>query len=157
MTRRLFGLTGLSLIMGLVTALAQASDPAAGTWTLNLAKSKFSPGPGPKSQTLKYEPWDTGVKLSVEIVNADGQSTHSEYAAKFDGKDYPVTGNPNADTITLKRIDSHAFEAHWKTDGKPTMTVRTTISKDGKTRTSVQTGKNAQGQEVKNTVVYDKQ
>ena len=158
MTRRLLGLAGFWLILGFVTvALAQAPDPAAGTWSINLAKSKFSPGPAPKSQTLKYEATEGGVKLSVDIVNASGESSHSEYSAKYDGKDYPVTGNPNADTISLKRIDSHSFEAQWKKDGKPTMTVRTTISKDGMTRTSVQTGKNAQGQEVKNTTVYDKQ
>jgi hypothetical protein len=158
MTPRSVGLPVLYLVVGLATtAPAQAPDPAAGTWTLNLAKSKFSPGPPPKSQTLKYEALDGGVKLSVEGVNAEGQSVRSGYTAKFDGNEYPVTGNPNADTISLKRIDSHSFEARWKKDGKPTLTIRTTISKDGKTRTSVQSGKNAQGQEVSNTIVYDKQ
>ncbi len=157
MTRRFFELAGLCLVLGLGATIAQAPDPAAGTWTLNLAKSKFSPGPGPKNQTLKYEATEGGVKLTVDTVTGSGAPGHSEYTAKFDGKDYPVTGNPNADTITLKRIDSHSFEAHWKKDGKPTMTIRTTISKDGRTRTSEQTGKNAQGQDVKNTVVYDKQ
>ena len=78
-------------------------------------------------------------------------------AAKFDGKDYPFTGNPNADTVALKRIDSHTIETQWKKGGKPTITVRTTISKDGKTRTSTQTGKNAQGQDVNNVVIYEKQ
>jgi hypothetical protein len=132
-------------------------DPAVGTWKLNVAKSKYSPGPAPKSQTLKFEAWDGGLKLTTDGVDGEGKPTHSEYAAKFDGKDYPFKGNPNADAIALKRIDDYTIEATWKKGGKATITSRTVISKDGKTRTSTQTGKDAQGRDVNNTVVFEKQ
>src|SRR5687767_9628439 len=104
-------------------------DPAVGTWKLNVEKSKYSPGPAPKSQTLKFEAWDGGLKLTADGVDSEGKPTHAEYAAKFDGKDYPFTGSPNADAIALKRIDDYTIEATWKKGGKVTITARTTISK----------------------------
>src|ERR1041385_6449595 len=70
---------------------------------LSVAKSKYSPGPASKSQTVKQEAWEGGVKLTTDGMDSDGKPTHTEYAAKFDGKDYPWKGNPNADMISIKR------------------------------------------------------
>src|SRR6185295_7475743 len=67
---------------------AQASDPRIGPWKLDVAKSKYSPGPPPKGQTLKIEPSGQGEKVTSEVVTADGTSTTSQYTANFDGKDY---------------------------------------------------------------------
>jgi hypothetical protein len=80
-----------------------AADAAIGTWKLNVAKSKFSPGPPPQSATVTYEESGRGVKRTGEAVSADGTKTSFEYTAQYDGKDYPITGNPNADTVALKR------------------------------------------------------
>jgi hypothetical protein len=145
----------LSLFFLSLSASA-ADDPFIGTWKLNLAKSKFTPGPAPKSQSLTYEPSGNGVKLTSNQVDAQGNSTPGGYTANYDGKDYPFT-NPDADTIALKRVDAGTVTATWKKAGKVTMTSRRTVSKDGKTLTIAQKGKNAQGQAVNYVSVYDKQ
>jgi hypothetical protein len=150
----------LALVFFSVPALslvAFGADSNIGTWKLNLAKSKYSPGPPPKSQTLKFEAWEDGVKYTADGIGADGKPTHGEFAAKYDGKDYPFTGNPDADTISYKRVDANTVEAVTKKDGKTTISAKAVISADGKTRTLTMTGKNAKGQDVNNTVVYDKQ
>jgi hypothetical protein len=140
-----------------LSAVTLGADNNVGTWKLNLAKSKYSPGPPPTSMTLKIEAWEDGVKYSADGIGADGKPTHAEFAAKYDGKEYPFKGNPDADTIIYKRIDANTVEGVSKKDGKTTLTVKIVVSKDGKTRTLTQTGKNAQGRDVKNTVVFDKQ
>ena len=137
--------------------VALGADNWLGTWKLNVAKSKYSPGPAPKSQTLKQEAWEGGIKLTTDGIDPEGKPTHGEYAAKFDGKDYPWKGNVNADMISLKRIDDNTYESTWKKGGKVTITTKTVVSRDGKNRTTTQTGKDAQGRTVNNTTVYDKQ
>jgi len=141
-----------------LTAVVFAADNNVGTWKLNLAKSKYSPGPAPKSQTLKIEAWgEDGVKYTADGVGADGKPTHAEFQAKYDGKDYAFKGNPDADTLAYKRIDGNTLEATLKMKGKPTITAKAMVSKDGKTRTVTQMGKNAQGQSIDITSVYEKQ
>src|SRR5205807_3200198 len=83
----------LAVVLGVnVTNLsAQASDPRVGTWKLNVAKSKYNPGPAPQSQTLKVEVSGKGEKITSEVVSADGKRTTSTYTANFDGKDYPLS------------------------------------------------------------------
>jgi hypothetical protein len=148
-------LVALSILV--LSRVSFGEDNNVGTWKLNLAKSKYSPGPAPKSQTLKLEAAEDGVKYTADGIGADGKPTHAEFMAKYDGKDYPFKGNPDADTISYKRIDANNVEAVTKKNGKTTITGKVVVSKDGKTRTLTLTGKNAQGQDVNNTVVYDKQ
>jgi hypothetical protein len=138
--------------------MSRAADINIGTWKLNVAKSKFSPGPAYKSQTLTVEAWgEDGVKYVAEGVDGTGKPMHWEFQAKYDGKDYPFKGNPDADSIAYKRIDAFTVEASTKLKGKPTTSTRVVVSKDGKTRTLTQTGKNAQGQDVNNVLVFEKQ
>ena len=142
----------------LLTAVVIAADNNVGTWKLNLAKSNYSPGPAPQSQTLKIEAWgDDGVKYTSDGVGADSKKTHTEFQAKYDGKEYPFKGNPDADHITYKRIDAFHVEAITTLKGKPAGATKVAVSKDGKTRTLTQTGKNAQGQTINNVVVFEKQ
>ena len=153
------------LVLALVSAgllalgsVAFAADASFGTWKLNVAKSTWSPGPAAKSQIAKVEAWgEDGVKYSSDLVGADGKSTRMEFQAKFDGKDVPFTGNPDADVIALKRIDGNTIESVSKLKGKVTLTVRGVVSSDGKSRTLTQTGKNAQGAEVKNVLLFERQ
>lgn len=129
-----------------------------GTWNLNVAKSTYSPGPAPKSQTLKIEALgEDGIKYAADGVGADGKPTHSEFEAKFDGMEYEFKGNPDADTLVYKWIDANTLEASLKLKGKPTTTANIVISDDGKTRTVTQTGTDAQGRAVKIVSVYEKQ
>ena len=134
-----------------------AADPAIGTWKLNLAKSKYSPGPPPKSATITYEAHGDGITRTGQSVGADGHTTSLQYTANFDGKDYPVTGSSTADTIALKRIDAHTGEATLKKGGKTVSTARRVVSQDGKTLTLTIKGTNAQGQPMHNVAVYEKQ
>lgn len=141
-----------------LTVVAFAADSNIGTWKLNSAKSKYSPGPAPKSQTLKIEAWgEDGVKYTADGVGADSKPTHSEFQAKYDGKDNAFKGNPDADTIAYKRIDANTIEATTKMKGKVTLKVKVVVSADGKTRTLTQTGTDAKGGTVNNLIVYDKQ
>jgi hypothetical protein len=140
------------------TVSAQSADPWVGTWKLNLEKSKYSPGPLPKSIIRKVESSEGGLKETADVVNAQGQATHSETSAKFDGKEYPVKGGPTPNTTRMyKRIDDRTYEFVTKVDGKATTTIRTVHSADGKTGTSTVTGKDAEGQTVNSTVVWDRQ
>jgi hypothetical protein len=149
--------TTLLLLALAANARAAAADQQSGTWKMNPAKSKYSPGPSPKSVTLKVDSDENNIKITADGTNADGSPTHVEYSAKFDGKDYPITGVPNADTVSVKRISATTIQSTSKKAGQVVMTVTSTVSKDGRTRTSTFKGKDPQGNDVNNVVVYDKQ
>jgi hypothetical protein len=159
MRPRTFTLLAITLAVSalMLGASAQAEDNQVGTWKVDLAKSKYSPGPPPKESTLKIESQPDGLKFTIDSINAEGKSIHSEASPKYDGKDYPMTGNPNADSISLKKINAHTIETQTKKDGKHMVTIRSVVSKDGKTRTSTYTGKNAKGEDVHNTTVSIRQ
>ena len=141
---------------GLMLAQGTA-DPLVGTWKLDPSSSKFSPGPAPKSQTLKYETQGDELKIIADTVNADGTTQHLVYTAKFDGKEYPITGDPDRDSTTMKRIDAYTTEVAGKKAGKPTVTFRRVVSKDGKTLTIRETGTDGKGQKVNNVASYVKE
>jgi len=96
------------------------------------------------------------IKGVIDGVDGQGKPTHSEWTGKFDGKDYPVTGDPSSDTRAIKQIDDHNYELTVKKGGKLTMTGKAVISADGKSRTVTVRGANA-GKMVESTSVYDKQ
>ncbi len=155
------GLVGFAIAM-LIAALTlfvatAAADQVSGTWKMNAEKSKYSPGPPPKDLTVVIEANETDYKLDATGTDGDGKPMHVQYDAKLDGKDYPATGIVNADTVSMKRIDANTTETKQKKDGKVVMTITSKVSKDGKTRTSTWRGKNADGKDVHNVVVFDKQ
>jgi hypothetical protein len=135
--------------------LAQ-SNPFVGTWKLNLAKSKYDPGPPPKSQTRT---WDASGKVSVEGVGATGKPMAYGYTLKNDGKDYPTTGAiPNgAETVATKQINANTLEANFMRGGKHAETTRFVVSKDGKVLTITAKGSLASGESFNNLIVWDKQ
>jgi hypothetical protein len=141
-----------------VAATAQTKDPFVGNWRLNVAKSKYSPGPAPKSITSTYEAAGKGYKVSVKNEPASGPVQEYSYTSTLDGKDTPVTGNnPNADMVAVKRIDANTLEIVNKKGGKVTTTQKNVVSADGKTRTVTTTGTDGQGQKVNNVAVFEKQ
>lgn len=137
-------------------AHAQAPDPWVGSWRLNSAKSSYSPGPPPQSSRVTITATEGGIKQTTRTEPLTGPATVAEVTAMFDGKDYPVTGNPNADMQSFTKLDSHSYQVVAKKDGKVTITSKIVISADGKTRTTTQTGTDAQGRPVNNTIVYEK-
>ena len=140
-----------------VAGTAYAADNYLGTWKLNVAKSTYSPGQPPKSQTTKLEAAEGGLKEIVDRVNADGTTTHWELTAKYDGKDYPVKGDPDRDTVAVKRIDDNTLEVVSKKAGKVTASMKIVVSKDGNSLTNAVTGTNARGQQINNMLVFDRQ
>jgi hypothetical protein len=141
----------------LSSSLVLAAENWLGTWKLDLAKSKYSPGPAPQSLTLRFEATPGGIKFTGDGVDADGKPTHSMFLSKFDGKDVRYEGNPDADTASPKKIDDHSYSNTWKKGGKATIVAKVVVSADGKTMTINQTGTNAKGEAVNNTIVYNKQ
>ena len=140
-----------------VVAWAQAPKGMEGTWKLNAAKSTFSPGPAPKSMTVTYSTVGAdGMRIVVAVTPADGEAQKWEMTAHYDGKDHPVKGNPNADTIMVKRIDDRTGESTFKKDGKVTATNRRVLSADGKTLTITSTGMTADGKPRKDVQVFER-
>jgi hypothetical protein len=146
---------GVGVLMLFVATAA--ADQLSGTWKMNPEKSKYSPGPAPKDLTVVVESDENNYKVDATGTDGEGKPLHVQYSAKFDAKDYPANGMANADSVSLKRIDANTIETQQKKDGKVVMTVTTKVSSDGKTRTSTYHGKNAEGKDVHNVVVFDKQ
>jgi hypothetical protein len=155
---RLLG-CGMAMLATALTLFAVnvLADQSSGTWKMNTEKSKYSPGPPPKSLTVVVESDSDSYKIDATGTDSDGKPIHVQYSAKFDGKDYPAARIANADSVSVKRIDENTVETTQKKDGKVVMTITTNVSKDGKTRTSTWHGKNAEGKDVHNVVVFDKQ
>ena len=133
-----------------------AEDVSMGTWKLNEAKSKISPGTA-KNTTVVYAAAGDSVKITVDGVDADGKPAHNEWTGKFDGKEYPVTGDPASDTRAYTRVNDHTLAVTNKKGSKVTVTVRVVEAADGKSRTVTFDGTDAQGKKFSNTAVYDKQ
>ena len=147
------------LALALGTSVLAQSNSSVGTWKLNLTKSKYSPGPAPRSTTLKIEAAGMGrVITTVDAVAADGAVQHWTYSGGYDGKDAPITGNnPNGDAVSRKRVNPSTTETTFKKAGKVTLVNTVVVSADGKTLTVTAKGTDPQGRAVDNLQVYDKQ
>lgn len=145
----LFTLTAAGIVMA-------QSDPFVGTWKLDVAKSKYDPGPAPKSQTRT---WDASGKVTVEGVNAAGKSVTYGYPVMNDGKDYPTMGSvPNgADMISSKKMGPNKVQVHFKRGGQAAETTDFTVSNGGKTLTISAKGTNPDGSAFNNVTVWEKQ
>src|SRR5690625_1875003 len=96
--RRAACIAGVCSVL-VIAGLAQSAALGLGTWKLDVAQSKFSPGPAPKSSTVTFEAAGQGVSAVIDGVGQDGAKVHWEYTANFDGKPYPVKGNPDGDMV----------------------------------------------------------
>ena len=168
--------TGLTLAFCFLTAAACfAADAQMGTWRLNEAKSKFAPG-RPKNTMVVYKDAAGGkVKITTDGIDANGKPTHGEWTGKFDGREYPVTGDPNADMRSYKKVDDRTLDFTAKKGGKVTVTGRVVVAADGKSRTVTTSGTTGtaapagrawqrgdfqaeqKAKKYKNIAVYDKQ
>jgi hypothetical protein len=150
-------LIGAVLAIGSGTALA--ADAVAGTWKLNVAKSTFSPGPAPKSQSRTYVESAQGmtVTVTVKTTAADGKESTTTIVFKDDGKSYPVSGNPDFDAVSAKRVDALTLNSTQTKAGAIVGTAVRSVSKDGKTLTFTQKGTHANGEKFDDVSVYDKQ
>ena len=127
--------TLLAVTAPMVHVIAQTTEPIIGTWELNVAKSKFSPGPGPRSETRTYVVAGKDIKASLKGVGPDGKPTVGEWTINDDGRDRPQSGSPDADSVSFKRVDAFTVEFTQKRAGKVVMTGTRAISPDGKIMT----------------------
>lgn len=150
----------LAAVMALVSfaapVVAAEADPALGTWVLNLSKSRFDPGPPPKSLVVRFQSDPKGVKNTSELVDADGKKSTVVYTAAYDGKDYPVTGSDTADTVLLRKHDNGKVERVDKKGGVVVQSFLRSISEDGRTMTVTHKAKGANGALQHNRLVFDR-
>jgi hypothetical protein len=135
----------------------QSRESWFGTWRLNLEKSTVDRGVRFKRATTKIEPWEDGLKVTYDLVGVRGGITHMEWTGKFDGKDYPVQGVDYVLTNAYTRDSDRSYQIVTKIDGVVSATAKVVISPDGKTLTTLTTGRNAQGNTVNTTSVYERQ
>jgi hypothetical protein len=152
-----FGFVLASLILLVNLATAQSDIQCVGKWKLNVAKSKLGPGPSPRSITSTIETVGDSTRMTGVRVDADGSRTEAKFTAKMDGKDYPIKGSANADTVSLKRIDARTIERTDKRAGKVIETSTTVFSTDGKTSTTTGKGHCSKGEEFDYVAVNEKQ
>jgi hypothetical protein len=148
-------LVGAIIAIGTGTALA--ADPVVGTWNLNPAKSIFTPGPAPKSQTRIYSESAQGVTVIVKTTAADGKDSTTNLTFKEDGKSYPASGSPDFDMVSVTRVDAFTIHSTQMKAGATVGNAVRSVSKDGKTLTFAQKGTHAGGAKYDDVSVYDKQ
>jgi hypothetical protein len=148
--------TLISVLVLALAVIALAADPFVGTWKMNLAKSKFSLRPL-KSFTSIIETQNSGIQIVQDLVDADGKVTHRSWTAKADGKDYPVTGDPDADSYSFTKPNANTNDYVFKKSGKEAHRGQTVVSKNGKTSIITGGGKEANGQAFTYTIVMEKQ
>ena len=136
-------------------ALVLAADANVGTWKLDSAKSKFTPGT-PKNDLVIVEVMADNMKVTVDGTDGDGKPAHNVWTGKFDGKDYSVTGDPASDMRSYTKVNDRTLTLALKKGGKVTTTGRIVLSANGKSRTVTITGTDPQGKKVASTAVYDK-
>ena len=143
-------------LCGMVSVI-WAADPVLGKWKLNVERSKYLPGPAPKSQTRVYEAKADGIKVTIRTVAEDGEAVVVEHPLNYDGKEQPVIGSRQSDAIALQRIDEYTSESVMKHADKVIGTNRRVVALDGKTMTITYQGLDSTGRQVKVTAVYDRQ
>lgn len=154
MKARTIVLTLVACFVGLAVCFAQ--DAQMGTWKLNEAKSKLALGAA-KNNTVVYEVAGDSVKVTVDGTDKDGKPTHNEWTGKFDGKDYPVAGDPNSDARSYTKIDNRTLGLKVKKGGEVTVNGFIVVSTDGKTRTVNVNGTDPTGKKFRSTAVYDRE
>jgi hypothetical protein len=155
-------LTGMTLLALAIVALpqvgfAQSVNPWIGTWKLNPAKSTYSPGPGPRSQTTTAEAAGQGIRFTLDGINAQGNPAKNVVMTFNDGKFHPVTGAPSYDAQADKVVNESTVWAIRTKAGKVVETLISELSPDGKTWTLTTTGVTPNGQPLSNVVVREKQ
>ena len=147
----------LTALLGLfATSACVAADANMGTWKLNEAKSTIPAGL-PKNNTVVYAAAGADVKVTVDGVTGDGKPLHNEWTGKFDGKDYPVTGDSTQDARAYRKIDDRTMELDVKKDGKVAYTGRIVLSADGKSRTITVSRTDTAGKKITSSSTYDRQ
>jgi hypothetical protein len=147
----------IATVSAIAVAFASDSDPIVGTWQLNASKSTFTASPAPKSQTRTYTQSGASITLVMKTVGADGKEATVQTTYQLDGKDYPITGAADFDTLSGKQVNPRTASFTMKSGGKAVGTTTRTVSKDGKHMTSKSSTTSAKGEKSESVMVFDKQ
>jgi hypothetical protein len=147
----------IATVGALAIAVASEADPVVGTWQLDAAKSTFTNGPAPKSQTRTYSQSGGSITLVMKTVGADGKESTVQTTYQLDGKDYPVTGASDFDSLSAKQVNPRTASFTLKKGGKAVGTTTRTVSKDGKHLTSKSSTTTAKGEKSESVMQFDKQ
>lgn len=156
-------MTGLKFVFSLLALAVPAAHAAApadrvlAIWKLNTAKSTFTPGPGWRSQTRVYRAVPGGVSISWSGVGAKGEAMHVSFVSRLDGKDYPMKGSANYDTLNAIPVDAFTVKSEEKRDGKVAGIAIRKLSPDGKVMTITDEGTNRKGEKFSQVLVFDRQ
>lgn len=134
------GRTKFALILaGLAIALPQGANAGApngklwnGTWHLNATKSKFASPGKEQSETRTYAVSASKVTVKSSSKDLSGKPLNFSYSAGWDGKWYPMIGNPNASSISLTAVSDRELKASSQLNGKPSVESTATVTADGK-------------------------
>ena len=154
--KKLIVLTAIALVLPLAVHAQRQSDPVLGTWTLNVAKSKYDPGPAPKSSTSTswtFAPTPNGIQLDV---TANGE-THTSSVFKLDGKPYPMRGGSAIDAHALRRASRLQIKSDLMRRGQIVGHATILVSKNLKTMTVENSYTTPTGQSAHNVMVFDRQ
>jgi hypothetical protein len=153
----MLALVTLAILMQSVAGGSRGLEAWYGTWTLNVAKSTYTPGPPPyRRARYVIEPWNEGVKVTYDMVYPRGGTTHLEWIGKFDGQPYQLQGVDEHVTYAYRRIDDRTYEVIVRIDDRLAATSKVTLSADGKTMTTTTAGRDASGRAVTTTTVYER-
>jgi hypothetical protein len=151
------------LMLGLAlvgfTATLLAADAFTGTWKLNVAKSKLTPGTEVKEITVVVA--EEGANLAVAVKGTAGDGTPISVKYTLPAKGGPVSytegAPPSGATATTKRVNATTIDSTSSLNGKEVGSTHTVVSADGKTLTRVVKGMDSQGKPYQNTEVYERQ
>ncbi|MGH9632983.1 MAG: hypothetical protein ACRD7E_32165 [Bryobacteraceae bacterium] len=152
----------LPVLVLMSTILFAADNPFLGTWKLNTAKSKSNPMPVAQSMIVKFEADGEKVRRTATGVDGEGkpimQGSPKGSSIAWDGKDHAVeTPDGSPMTVAVKRVNDRRNDVTVKQNGKVTVTVRSVVSKDGKTMTNTVKGVNEKGEKFHQVEVLEKQ
>ena len=151
------------LIVGLAlvgfTGTLFAADAFTGTWKLNVAKSKVTPGTEVKELTVVVAEQGENLVVTVKGTLGDGTPISVKYAFPMKGGALSYTeGAPTTGaTATTKRVNANTLDGTSSLNGKEIASSHSVVSADGKTLTRTVKGMDAQGNPYQNTEVYEKQ
>lgn len=154
MKTRMIAVSLVLCFAGAVACLAASVN--LGSWKLNEAKSKFSPG-APKSTMVTYEAAGDSIKVTIDGIGFDGKPAHTDWTGKFDGKDYPITGDSNQTSRSYTQVNAHTLKFKMKKGDKLILSGTIVTAADGMSRIVTATGTSADGKKVSYTASYDKQ
>ena len=97
------------------------------------------------------------ITVTIKSTSADGKEGLTQATYRLDGKDYPVKGNPDYDSLSAKQINSHTASFQLKRAGKLVGKTSRTVSHDGKKLTSGTRLTGADGGHTSNVMVFDRQ